>query len=84
MNEYDYNNFNQQDDVFVDNQEPLFQRTDANVDEVRHGAFVDFTKPEIAALPRVLMMGPRRGGKTSIQVTKSCMSPYSLSHQFLP
>jgi hypothetical protein len=65
MNEYDYSNFSQQDDDLVD-QEPLFQQTDA-VDEVRH-AYVDFTKPEIAALPRVLMMGPRRGGKSSIQV----------------
>jgi hypothetical protein len=29
---------------------------------------VDFDDPEIAALPRILLMGPRRGGKTSIQV----------------
>jgi hypothetical protein len=25
--------------------------------------------PKLAALPRVLLMGPRRGGKTSIQVS---------------
>ena len=31
---------------------------------------VDFEDPEIAALPRVLLMGPRRGGKTSIEVRK--------------
>jgi hypothetical protein len=41
--------------VFVSQQEPV-------VDEV------DFDDPEIAALPRILLMGPRRGGKTSIQV----------------
>ena len=29
---------------------------------------VDFDEPAIASLPRVLLMGPRRGGKTSIQV----------------
>jgi hypothetical protein len=31
-------------------------------------AVIDFDEPEIASLPRVLLMGPRRGGKTSIQV----------------
>lgn len=29
---------------------------------------VDFDEPNIAALPRILLMGPRRAGKTSIQV----------------
>lgn len=29
---------------------------------------IDFDDPQIAALPRVLLMGPRRGGKTSILV----------------
>ena len=29
---------------------------------------VDFNDPEIADLPRILLMGPRRGGKSSIQV----------------
>ena len=28
-----------------------------------------FDDPRIADLPRILMMGPRRGGKTSIQVS---------------
>ena len=41
--------------MFVSQQEPV-------VDEV------DFDDPEIALLPRILLMGPRRGGKTSIQV----------------
>jgi hypothetical protein len=31
-------------------------------------AMVNFDDPKIANLPRVLLMGPRRGGKTSIQV----------------
>lgn len=30
---------------------------------------VDFDNPEIAALPRILIKGPRRSGKTSIQVS---------------
>lgn len=29
---------------------------------------VNFDDPDISSLPRVLLMGPRRGGKTSIQV----------------
>jgi hypothetical protein len=34
---------------------------------------VDFDDPIVAALPRVLLMGPRRGGKTSIQVCVVCV-----------
>jgi hypothetical protein len=30
---------------------------------------VDFEDPKIASLPKILLMGPRRGGKTSIQVS---------------
>jgi hypothetical protein len=29
---------------------------------------INFDDPKIANLPRILLMGPRRGGKTSIQV----------------
>ena len=32
------------------------------------GREVDFDDPKIASLPKILLMGPRRGGKTSIQV----------------
>jgi len=32
---------------------------------------VNFEDPEIASLPRILLMGPRRSGKTSIQVRSS-------------
>ena len=33
-----------------------------------NAATIDFNDPKIASLPRILLMGPRRGGKTSIQV----------------
>jgi hypothetical protein len=29
---------------------------------------INFDDPKIASMPRILLMGPRRGGKTSIQV----------------
>ncbi len=31
---------------------------------------IDFNDPRIANLPRILLMGPRRAGKTSIQVSR--------------
>ena len=31
---------------------------------------INFDDPKIASMPRILLMGPRRGGKTSIQVSK--------------
>lgn len=34
---------------------------------------IDFDDPNISSLPRVLLMGPRRGGKTSIQV-RECVA----------
>lgn len=38
---------------------------------------IDFNDPKIASLPRILLMGPRRGGKTSIQrVVFQKMSPH--------
>lgn len=33
---------------------------------------VDFEDPAVSSLPRILLMGPRRGGKTSIQVRWYC------------
>ena len=36
--------------------------------ENSNAATIDFNDPKIASLPRILLMGPRRGGKTSIQV----------------
>lgn len=40
-------------------------------------ASIDFNDPKIASLPRILLMGPRRGGKTSIQVrlVHTCFHP---------
>jgi hypothetical protein len=35
---------------------------------------MNFEDPKIALLPRVLLMGPRRGGKTSIQVCSLMMT----------
>ena len=29
---------------------------------------INFDDPKIASMPKILLMGPRRGGKTSIQV----------------
>ena len=30
---------------------------------------VNFEDPKVASMPKILLMGPRRGGKTSIQVS---------------
>jgi hypothetical protein len=47
----------------------LFQSTGGYIDEiVANAPDVDFDDPIVAALPRVLLMGPRRGGKTSVLV----------------
>jgi len=57
----------------------LFARGGPAADAVGVGAAdaVDFEDPKIAALPRVLLMGPRRSGKTSIQrVVFQKMSPH--------
>ena len=42
-----------------------------DVDAQHHQPDVDFEDPAVTALPRILLMGPRRGGKTSIQVRKA-------------
>ncbi len=31
---------------------------------------VNFEDPKVANMPKILLMGPRRGGKTSIQVSR--------------
>lgn len=31
---------------------------------------VNFDDPKVASMPKILLMGPRRGGKTSIQVSE--------------
>jgi Ras-related GTP-binding protein C/D len=50
----------QYDNFEEDNHVPLPSEPKTNV---------NFEDPEIAALPRILLMGPRRSGKTSIQVS---------------
>ena len=46
--------------------------------ENSNAASVDFNDPKIASLPRILLMGPRRGGKTSIQVRKYSIAELAL------
>jgi len=68
MNEYgDYDDdFDQAGGLLQDDDdEPLFLQED-----LQQQPDVDFEDPAVAALPRVLLMGPRRGGKTSIQVRR--------------
>lgn len=48
-----------------DEEQPLFLSQDQ---DTIIPSDVDFEDPMIVKLPRVLLMGPRRGGKTSIQV----------------
>lgn len=66
MNEYgDFDDdFDQVGGLGQQPEEPLFLQPDEDLLQQD----VDFDDPAVAALPRVLLMGPRRGGKTSIQV----------------
>jgi hypothetical protein len=69
MNEYQYNEFDHQDAVLLQqDQEPLFLQHEMMMNDVLQQPAVDFDDPTVSSLPRVLLMGPRRGGKTSIQV----------------
>lgn len=64
----DYNDYQQQNDAGM----LIVEGGDsAPMDMIGMGenaAQIDFNDPKIASLPRILLMGPRRGGKTSIQV----------------
>ena len=64
----DYNDYQQQNDAGM----LIVEGGDsAPLDMIGMGenaAQIDFNDPKIASLPRILLMGPRRGGKTSIQV----------------
>jgi hypothetical protein len=53
------------DDMLGDDEGPLFLSG-----QEAFTASVNFDDPDISSLPRVLLMGPRRGGKTSIQVSQ--------------
>jgi predicted AAA+ superfamily ATPase len=67
MNDYDA-----YDDDYADNSHQNNNMTIMNdmlhLTNERQQPEVDFDEPSIAALPRILLMGPRRAGKTSIQV----------------
>lgn len=73
MNDYDV-----YDDDYVDNSNNL----GSNIHDMlqfspEQQQEIDFDDPAIASLPRILLMGPRRGGKTSIQrVVFHKMSPH--------
>ena len=72
-NEYDYDDYGDyganpgellpEDDGMMINSAQLLNGGGGPMD-------VNFDDPKIANLPRVLLMGPRRGGKTSIQVSR--------------
>lgn len=64
MNEYEeYNEFTAAGD-----QHEYIGEASTDQQPIPEQDAVDFDDPDVAALPRVLLMGPRRGGKTSIQV----------------
>lgn len=73
MNDYDYQN--SADAYDFGGATAMYEGTD-HVDSLdnlgnRHltrAAEVDFEDDKISSLPKILLMGPRRGGKTSIQV----------------
>jgi hypothetical protein len=52
-------------------------------DEEEEDDGIDYEDPAIASLPRILLMGPRRGGKTSIQVRHSLVSLSRLLERLL-
>jgi hypothetical protein len=68
MNDYDdyEDEYNANSNALVQTDEPLLLPTD--VTAMHQQSNVDFEDPAVVALPRILLMGPRRGGKTSIQV----------------
>lgn len=70
------NDFDAYEDVFestdrLEDKEPLFMPSTQEEPLIS----VDFDDPEIASLPRVLLLGPRRGGKTSVQVSPQSPCP---------
>ncbi|GAX19932.1 Ras-related GTP-binding protein C/D [Fistulifera solaris] len=73
MNDYGQYDVYDNLDREATNDGPLFLDDDVDHAEEK----VDFDDPAIASLPRVMLMGPRRAGKTSIQrVVFQKMSPH--------
>jgi hypothetical protein len=66
MNDYDA-----YDDDYVDGANVTGSNTNEflQLSDEHQQPEVDFDNPIIASLPRIILMGPRRGGKTSIQVS---------------
>lgn len=65
MNDYgQYDEYDNPDRETM-NEGPLFLDDEVENAEDK----VDFDDPAIMSLPRVMLMGPRRAGKTSIQVS---------------
>eukprot|EP00579_Thalassiosira_antarctica_P009770 CAMPEP_0201909224 /NCGR_PEP_ID=MMETSP0903-20130614/1069_1 /ASSEMBLY_ACC=CAM_ASM_000552 /TAXON_ID=420261 /ORGANISM="Thalassiosira antarctica, Strain CCMP982" /LENGTH=574 /DNA_ID=CAMNT_0048443715 /DNA_START=41 /DNA_END=1765 /DNA_ORIENTATION=- len=61
------------EDMMIGNNSPTFM----GGQNIGQQEIVDFDDPRIASLPRILLMGPRRAGKTSIQrVVFHKMSPH--------
>jgi hypothetical protein len=59
-----------EESLLASNEQPI-----SVISELMQGAVEPFEQdPKLAALPRVLLMGPRRGGKTSIQVSLQYLS----------
>ena len=88
MNEYDgydddYHAGGAAADSGLSTEEPLFLQPDEDL-LLQQQQDVDFDDPAVVALPRVLLMGPRRGGKTSIQVrvVRACVRPTSASRAY--
>lgn len=71
-----YDTYGYAEEETFTSEEPLFLQPET---ETSTQPDVNFDDPEIAGLGRVLLMGPRRGGKTSIQVSKKNeRAPYRL------
>lgn len=82
MNDYSGSNYvddymgNRGDDIYDDQQQNQ-QQLDDDQEPPPDVVEVDFDDPIISKLPRIVLMGPRRGGKTSIQrVVFHKMSPH--------
>mmetsp|Transcript_18478 Transcript_18478/g.23797 ORF Transcript_18478/g.23797 Transcript_18478/m.23797 type:complete len:449 (+) Transcript_18478:213-1559(+) len=91
MNDYALDQYEEYDHAVGDDDGDLYllsQTTGSPEDSSMGGANpnnIDFDVPEIASLPRILLMGPRRGGKTSIQrVVFQKMSPHETLFRLEP
>ena len=77
MNDYDYQN---SADAYDFGAATMYDGAADNVESMDNlgarnfsrATEVDFEDDKISSLPKILLMGPRRGGKTSIQVC-SCI-----------